>query len=64
MAPIWLVAPAAFLINLLILPALIINVIAISAKTPKELILALQLTSFTSLLFATALCWGLFTVIF
>jgi 1,4-dihydroxy-2-naphthoate octaprenyltransferase len=64
MAPIWLVAPAAFLINLLILPVLIINIIAVSAKTPKDLILALQLTSFTSMLFAIALCWGLFTVTF
>jgi 1,4-dihydroxy-2-naphthoate octaprenyltransferase len=60
--PIWLVAPAAFIVNLLILPVLIINIIAVSAKKPKDQILALQLTSFTALLFSVGLCWGLFVL--
>ena len=62
--PLWLVAPAAFLVNLFILPVLIINVIAVSAKSPKDQILALQLTSYTALLFAFGLSWGLFTLNF
>ena len=61
-APIWLVAPAAFIVNLLVLPVLVINIIAVSAKTPKDQILALQLTSFTALFFAVGLCWGMFTL--
>jgi 1,4-dihydroxy-2-naphthoate octaprenyltransferase len=61
-APIWLVAPAAFIVNLLLLPVLVINIIAVSAKTPKDQILALQLTSFTALFFAVGLCWGMFTL--
>jgi 1,4-dihydroxy-2-naphthoate octaprenyltransferase len=63
-APLWLVAPAAFVVNLFILPVLIINVIAVSAKSPKDQILALQLTSYTALLFALGLSWGLFTLNF
>lgn len=63
-APLWLVAPAAFVVNLFILPVLIINVIAVSAKSPKDQILALQLTSYTALLFAFGLSWGLFTLNF
>jgi 1,4-dihydroxy-2-naphthoate octaprenyltransferase len=63
-APLWFVAPAVFIVNLLILPVLIINIIAVSAKSPKDQILALQLTSYTALLFALGLCWGLFTLNF
>ena len=63
-APLWFVAPAAFVVNLFILPVLIINVIAVSAKSPKDQILALQLTSYTALLFAFGLSWGLFTLNF
>jgi len=63
-APLWFVAPAAFVVNLFILPVLIINVIAVSAKSPKDQILALQLTSYTALLFACGLSWGLFTLNF
>jgi 1,4-dihydroxy-2-naphthoate octaprenyltransferase len=63
-APLWMVAPAAFVVNLFILPVLIINVIAVSAKSPKDQILALQLTSYTALLFAFGLSWGLFTLNF
>jgi 1,4-dihydroxy-2-naphthoate octaprenyltransferase len=63
-APLWFVAPAVFIVNLLILPVLIINIIAVTAKSPKDQILALQLTSYTALLFALGLCWGLFTLNF
>ena len=59
-----LVAPATFVVYILLIVVLMITIIALSAKTPKELILALQLTSYTSLLFALGLCWGLFSVIF
>ncbi len=62
--PLWFIAPAVFIVNLLSIPVLMITIIALSAKTPKELILALQLTSFTSLLFALGLCWGLFSITF
>jgi hypothetical protein len=51
-------------VNLLTVPVLMITIIALSSKTPKELILALQLTSYTSLLFALGLCWGLFSITF
>lgn len=63
-APLWFVAPAVFIVNLLILPVLIINIIAVTAKSPKDQILALQLTSYTALLFALGLCWGLFSINF
>lgn len=63
-SPLWLIAPATFVVNLLLLPVLFINIIAITAKKPKDQILALQLTSFTALLFALGLCWGLFTLSF
>lgn len=63
-APLWFIAPAVFIVNLLILPVLIINIIAVSAKSPKDQILALQLTSYTALLFALGLCWGLFSLNF
>ena len=62
--PLWFIAPAAFIVNLLTVPVLMITIIALSSKTPKELILALQLTSYTSLLFALGLCWGLFSITF
>ena len=62
--PLWFIAPAVFVVNLLSIPVLLITIIALSAKNPKELILALQLTSFTSLLFALGLCWGLFSITF
>lgn len=61
-SPLWFIAPATFVVNLLVLPVLIINIIAFTAKRPKDQILALQLTSFTALLFALGLCWGLFTL--
>jgi 1,4-dihydroxy-2-naphthoate octaprenyltransferase len=63
-ATLWFVAPAVFIVNLLILPVLIINIIAVTAKSPKDQILALQLTSYTALLFALGLCWGLFSLNF
>ena len=62
--PLWFIAPAVFIVNLLTIPVLMITIIALSSKTPKELILALQLTSYTSLLFALGLCWGLFSITF
>jgi len=62
--PLWLIMPAIFIVNILVIMAVIIYIVAITAKTPKELILALQLTSYTSLLFALGLCWGLFTITF
>lgn len=62
--PLWFIAPAVFVVNILLIPVLMITIIALSAKSPKELILALQLTSYTSLLFALGLCWGLFSIIF
>jgi len=62
--PLWFMAPAVFVVNLLLIVVLMITIIALSAKAPKELILALQLTSYTSLLFALGLCWGLFSVTF
>ena len=64
LTPFWLVAPATFIVNLLLIPVVIIILIATSAKTPKELILALQLTSYTSLLFAIGFTWGLVNVTF
>jgi 1,4-dihydroxy-2-naphthoate octaprenyltransferase len=63
-SPLWFIAPATFVVNVLVLPVLIINIIAVTAKKPKDQILALQLTSFTALLFALGLCWGLFTLSF
>jgi len=62
--PLWFIAPAVFVANILVIVVLMITIIALSAKTPKELILALQLTSYTSLLFALGLCWGLFSITF
>ena len=64
LTPFWLVAPATFIVNLLLIPVVIIILIATSAKAPKELILALQLTSYTSLLFAIGFTWGLVNVTF
>ena len=63
-APIWLLAPAVFLVNLLLLPVLIINIMAVSATKPKDQILVLQLTTLTTLLFAVGVCYGLFTLSF
>ena len=62
--PIWLVAPAVFLVNLLLLPVIFILIVANTAKEPKDLIRVLQLTSFTSLLFAIGFTWGLTVVVF
>jgi len=62
--PLWFIAPAVFIVNFLVVVVLMITIVASSAKTPKELILALQLTSYTSLLFALGLCWGLFSITF
>ena len=50
-----------FLTLLLVLPA---TVIVLTAKTAKELILVLKLTSFASLAYALSLCAGLFIVFF
>ncbi len=61
-APIWFLAPAVFLVNLLLLPVLIINIMAVSATKPKDQILVLQLTTLTTLLFAIGVCYGLFTL--
>lgn len=63
-APLWFIAPAVFAVNILVILAGIITVVVFTAKTPKDLILALQLTSYLSLLFAFGLCWGLFTLTF
>jgi 1,4-dihydroxy-2-naphthoate octaprenyltransferase len=63
-APIWFIAPAVFLVNLLLLPVLIINIMAVSATKPKDQILVLQLTTLTTLLFAIGVCYGLFTLNF
>ena len=63
-AIIWALAPAVFIVNVLIILAIIILIIANTAKTPKEQILALALTSYLSLLFAFGFTWGLFIVIF
>ncbi len=63
-APIWFLAPAVFLVNLLLLPVLIINIMAVSATKPKDQILVLQLTTLTTLLFAVGVCYGLFTLNF
>ena len=63
-APIWFLAPAVFLVNLLLLPVLIINIMAVSATKPKDQILVLQLTTLTTLLFAIGVCYGLFTLNF
>ncbi len=63
-APIWFIAPAVFLVNLLLLPVLIINIMAVSATKPKDQILVLQLTTLTTLLFAVGVCYGLFTLNF
>ena len=62
-AIIWALAPAVFIVNVLIILAIIILIIANTAKTPKEQILALALTSYLSLLFAFGFTWGLFTII-
>lgn len=62
--PIWLVAPAVFLVNLLLLPVIFILIVANTAKEPKDLIRVLQLTSITSLLFAIGFTWGLTAVVF
>lgn len=64
LVPFWLVAPATFLTNLLIIPAIIILVIANTAKDAKSLILALSLTSMLSLVFSSLVCWGLLTITF
>jgi len=63
-AIIWALAPAVFIVNVLLILAIIILIIANTAKSPKEQILALALTSYLSLLFAFGFTWGLFTVIF
>ncbi|NDC48206.1 MAG: 1,4-dihydroxy-2-naphthoate polyprenyltransferase [Micrococcales bacterium] len=60
----WIFAPATFLVNLLVIPALIILIIANTGKDAKSLILALQLTSLLSVSFAALFCWGLFTIVF
>ena len=63
--PVWtLISPAVFIVNLLLLAVLVIILIANTGKTAKDLILALQLTSFTSLLFAIGFTWGLNIVTF
>lgn len=62
--PIWVVAPAVFMVNILLLPVIFILIIANTAKTPKDLILVLQLTSFTSLLFAIGFTYGLTVITF
>ncbi len=64
LVPFWLVAPATFLTNLLIIPAIVILVIANTAKDAKSLILALSLTSMLSLVFSSLVCWGLLTITF
>ena len=63
-ALIWLVVPAVFFVNIGIFVALPITYILLAAKSPKELILVLKLTSYLALGFAALMCFGLFQVSF
>jgi 1,4-dihydroxy-2-naphthoate octaprenyltransferase len=61
-ALIWIFVPAVFFVNIGVFAALPISYILISARTPKELILVLKLTSYLALGFASLMCIGLFQV--
>jgi 1,4-dihydroxy-2-naphthoate polyprenyltransferase len=61
---VWSLVPAVFLVNVLLILAIVILIVANTAKTPKDLILALQLTSYLSLAFAIIFSWGLFQITF
>ena len=62
--PIPFIYPATFFAWLSIFLVIPATLIVATAKTPKELILALKLTSFAALLYALLLGWGLATVSF
>ena len=64
LAPIPFIYPATFFAWLAILLVIPATIIVATAKSPKELILALKLTSFAALLYALLLGWGLATVSF
>jgi len=64
LVPIPFVYPATFFAWLSIFLVVPATLIVATAKTPKELILALKLTSFAALLYALLLGWGLATVSF
>jgi 1,4-dihydroxy-2-naphthoate octaprenyltransferase len=64
LAPIPFIYPATFFAWLSIFLVIPATLIVATAKTPKELILALKLTSFAALLYALLLGWGLATVSF
>jgi len=49
-------APYTYFVLILAIPAVLIG---LTGKTPGELVLALQLTSFTALAFAVGLGWAL-----
>jgi len=54
-----LLFPNAAYVYLTLLIAVPAVIIALTAKTAKELILVLQLTSFTGLLYAVSLAWAI-----
>jgi len=64
LAPIPFIYPATFFAWLSIFLVIPATLIVATAKSPKELILALKLTSFAALLYALLLGWGLATVSF
>jgi len=64
LAPIPFIYPATFFAWLSIFLVIPATLIVATAKTPKELILALKLTSFATLTYALLLGWGLATVSF
>jgi 1,4-dihydroxy-2-naphthoate octaprenyltransferase len=64
LVPIPFIYPATFFAWLSIFLVIPATLIVATAKTPKELILALKLTSFAALLYALLLGWGLATVSF
>ena len=64
LAPIPFIYPATFFAWLSIFLVIPATLIVATAKTAKELILALKLTSFAALLYALLLGWGLATVSF
>jgi 1,4-dihydroxy-2-naphthoate polyprenyltransferase len=61
---VWSLVPAVFLVNVLLILAIVILIVANTAKTPKDLIIALQLTSYLALAFAIIFSWGLFQITF
>ena len=62
--PFTLLYPATFFAYATLLMVIPATLIVLTAKTPRELILVLKLTSFTALGYAALLSWGLFVVDF